>query len=41
MRMADDILYLLAKNHVLVEIEDEVLGTLNHLQIDLGVIWAN
>ena len=34
----DDVLYLLAKNHVLEGIVDEVLGTLNLLQMDLGVL---
>ena len=38
MRMADDVLYLLAKNHVLVGILDEVLETLNLLQMDLGAL---
>ena len=32
----DDVLHLLAKNHVLVGILDEVLKTLNLLQMDLG-----
>ena len=36
--MADDVLYLLAKNHVLVGIVDEVLVTLNILQMDLGAL---
>ena len=34
----DDVLYLLAKNHVLVGIIDEVLETLNLLQMDLGAL---
>ena len=34
----DDVLYLLAKNHVLVGIVDEVLGILNLLQMDLGAL---
>ena len=34
----DDVLYLLASNHVLEGIVDEVLGTLNLLQMILGVI---
>ena len=36
--MADDVLYLLAKNHVLVGIVDEVLETSNLLQMDLGAL---
>ena len=32
----DDVLYLLAKDHVLVGIVDEVLETLNLMQMDLG-----
>ena len=34
----DDVLYLLASNHVLEGIVDEVLGTLNLLQMDLGAL---
>ena len=34
----DDELYLLAWNHVLAGIEDEVLEALNLLPIDLGVL---
>ena len=34
----DDVLYLLASNHVLEGIVDEVLGALNLLQLDLGVL---
>ena len=34
----DDVLYLLAKNHVLEGIVDEVLETLNLLQMDLGAL---
>ena len=34
----DDILYLLALNHSLEGIEDEVQGTQNLLQMDLGVL---
>ena len=34
----DNVLYLLAKNHVLEGIVDEVLGTLNLLQIHLGAL---
>ena len=34
----DVVLYLLAKNHVLVGIVDEVLETLNLLQMDLGAL---
>ena len=41
-RMAEEgtdyVLYLLAKNHVLVGIVDEVLKTLNLLQMDLGAL---
>ena len=40
-RMAEegtDVLYLLAKNHVLVGIVDEVLETSNLLQMDLGAL---
>ena len=36
--VTDDVLYLLALNHVLAGIEDEVLGALNILQMDLGVL---
>ena len=32
----DDVLYLLASNHVLEGIVDEVLGTLNLLQMEVG-----
>ena len=42
MRMAEegknDVLYLLASNHVLEGIVDEVLGTLNLLQMNLGAL---
>ena len=34
----DDVLYLLASNNVLEGIVDEVLGTLNLLQMDLGAL---
>ena len=34
----DDVLYHLAKNHVLVGIVDEVLETSNLLQMDLGAL---
>ena len=34
----DDVLYLLASNHVLARIEDEFLGTLTLLQMGLGVL---